>query len=137
MDNASPNSTPTAIADQANHPALAGLVHLAALFLALATGWIAGLGGAVVGVVVWAFVSDKQSLLARHAAEVFNFNFSLFIYAIAAFFAVVLTLGLGLIVAIPLALVFALIWLVFSVMGAIAGFNGREFRYPLSIRWIR
>ena len=49
----------------------------------------------------------------------------------------VLTLGLGLIIVIPLAFVFALIWLIFSIMGAVAGFKGRDFRYPLSIRFIR
>lgn len=137
MENTPSTRRAGALDDNANHPALAGMVHLAALFLALATGWIAGLGGAVVGLLVWVMLSDRSSLVSRHAAEVFNFNFSLFIYAIGALFLVVLTLGLGFIIVIPLALVFALIWVVFSVLGAIAGFNGRDFRYPLSIRWIR
>ena len=53
----------------------------------------------------------------------------------------VLTLGLGLLLAAPAALVLllvigvvAVVWLVCSLIGAVKAWNGEAYRYPLTIR---
>ncbi len=113
---------------------LAGGVHLTALLLALATSWLAGFAGMVPAIIVWLLQEDRQSFVARHAAEAFNFNFSLFIYFIVAAAFSIFTLGLGLLITVPLILVFALVWFLCSAFAAIAGFKGLPYRYPFTIR---
>ena len=48
----------------------------------------------------------------------------------------ILTLGLGLIVFIPLILVFGVLWLVFTIIGSVKSVNGEMYRYPLTIRMV-
>jgi uncharacterized Tic20 family protein len=48
----------------------------------------------------------------------------------------VLTLGLGLLLIIPLALAFAAFWLVMTIIGAMKAGNGEDYRYPLTIRMV-
>lgn len=113
---------------------LAGLTHVACLVLALATSWFAGFAGMLPALVVYLAQPDKQSFVARHAAAAFNFNFSAFVYFVAACLLAFLTLFLGLIVLLPLAVAFAAVWLICSIMAAVAAFRGDEYRYPFSIR---
>ena len=44
------------------------------------------------------------------------------------------TLGLGLLITIPAALLFAVVWFVCSIMAAVAGHAGKAYRYPLTLR---
>jgi uncharacterized protein len=46
------------------------------------------------------------------------------------------TLGIGLLVVIPVGLVFVIVWIVAIIQAAIAANRGLAFRYPLSIRFI-
>ncbi|MBP6533674.1 MAG: DUF4870 domain-containing protein [Arenimonas sp.] len=112
----------------------AGGVHVAALLLALFTSWSAGVGGMIAAFVVWLMKKDQSALIRRHAAEAFNFNFSMFIYTLIAIFFAVMTLGIGLIFIIPLAVVVAIVWIWCTVQAAIAGFDGKDYRYPLTFR---
>ena len=106
----------------------------AALLTAVFTSWCAGVGGMLAAFIVWLMKKDESPFIRKHAAEAFNFNFSMFIYALIAIVFSIFTLGLGLLVVIPLALVFFLVWLVCTIIAAKAGFDGREYRYPLSFR---
>ena len=112
----------------------AGGVHVAALLLALFTSWSAGIGGLIAAPVGWVMKKDESALIRRHAAEAFNFNFSMFIYTLVAVFFTLMTLGIGLIFVIPLALVLAIVWIWCTVQAAIAGFDGKDYRYPLTFR---
>jgi uncharacterized protein len=126
----------------------AGGVHVAAFLLALFTSWCAGVGGMIAAFAVWVIKKDESAFIRRHAAEAFNFNFSMFIYALAlgAFliFAVlsgILTLGLAFLVTAPLGIlallfgfVLAIVWIWCTVQAAIAGFDGKDYRYPLTFR---
>ena len=112
----------------------AGGVHVAAFLLALFTSWSAGIGGMIAAMVVWVVKKDESAFIRRHAAEAFNFNFTMFIFTVVAVFFTLFTLGIGLIFVIPLAVVLAVVWLWCTVQAAIAGFDGKEYRYPLSFR---
>ena len=91
---------------------------------------------------------DASPFVAGHAREAFNFNVSMFIYALVAIaigialgvFTVV-TLGVGLLLTAPAALVLllacgavALLWLVCSIIAAAKAWNGEAYRYPLTLR---
>jgi hypothetical protein len=112
----------------------AGGVHVAAFLLALFTSWSAGIGGMIAAMVVWVVKKDESAYIRRHAAEAFNFNFTMFLFTVVAVFFTLFTLGIGLIFVIPLAVVLAVVWLWCTVQAAIAGFDGKEYRYPLSFR---
>lgn len=125
----------------------AGWVHIAAVVVALFTSWAVGLGGMCAAIIFWLIVrNNNQSFATLHAAEAFNFNFSMFIYtivgavvgAILGVIVALLTIGIGLIVILPaMAIVVGLVmitWIVCSIMAAMAGFKGDVYRYPFTIR---
>ena len=121
---------------------------LAALAAAALTHWFAGVAGAVAAFVVWMLVRDKSAFASEHAKEAANFNLSMFLYACAAgaigivlVGATVLTLGIGALVTIPAGIVLlcviaaiALMWLVCSLVAAFKAWDGKPYRYPLTIR---
>ena len=112
----------------------AAAAHGAALVAALLTSWVAGVAGAVAALVVWMLVRDKSAFAAEHAREALNFNLSMFIYAVLAVMLVIFTLGIGIIVALPLWGLMALVWLVCSLIATFKAWDGQTYRYPFTIR---
>jgi uncharacterized Tic20 family protein len=126
----------------------AGGVHIGALAIALLTAWAAGFGGMLAAIIVWLIKKDESPFIRRHAAEAFNFNLSMFIYTLIFYAFVVftgvsalLTLGLALLVTLPLALlavlaafILCIVWVWCTIQAAIAGFDGKDYRYPLTFR---
>lgn len=108
--------------------------HAAALLAALLTSWIAGVAGAVAALAVWMLVRDKSAFAAEHAREAVNFNLSMFIYAAVAVVFAIFTLGIGLVLALPLWLLLALVWIVCTLLAAFKAYDGQAYRYPLTIR---
>ena len=108
--------------------------HAAALAAALLTSWVACVAGAVAALAVWMLVRDKSEFAAAHAKEAVNFNLSMFIYAAIAVVLVIFTLGLGLIVALPMWVVLALSWIVCTLIAAYKAYDGQAYRYPVTIR---
>jgi uncharacterized Tic20 family protein len=129
----------------------AALAHLAALVLALCTGWIAGAAGMLGAGIVYLVKRGDSPFVAEHAREAFNFNLSMFVYACAAAAiavalvgVTVLTLGLGILLTAPAGLLLALaiaaiavLWLVCSIIATVKAWNGERYRYPLTLRLLR
>ena len=108
--------------------------HVAALLAAMMTSLWAGVAGAIAALVVWMLVRDKSAFASEHAKEAVNFNLSMFIYAAIAVLLVIFTLGIGLIVALPMWLVLALAWIVCTLLAAFKAYDGQPYRYPITIR---
>ena len=115
----------------------AAAAHLSALVLALLTSWTAGFAGMLAAGVVYLSKRDDSAFAAAHAREAFNFNLSMFIYAAIAVLLVIFTLGIGLIVALPMWLVLALVWIVCTLLAAFKAYDGQAYRYPMTIRLVR
>ena len=109
-------------------------VHVAALLAAMMTSLWAGVAGAIAALIVWMLVRDKSAFATEHAKEAVNFNLSMFIYAAIAVLLVVFTLGIGLIVALPMWVVLALAWIVCTLLAAFKAYDGQPYRYPITIR---
>lgn len=104
---------------------------------ALAGAFTANVASFVGPLVIWLIRRDDDPFAAEHALEALNFNLmTLGIVLFAGFFGV-LTLGLGLLVVVPLLLFLALFWLVWTIQAAIAASRGEPYRYPISIRLIQ
>lgn len=138
------------VQDAADRQWAAG-VHVGALLAAFFTHWFAGVAGALVALGVWALVRDRHPFAAEHAKEALNFNITMFLGACAAILigivlvgATVVTLGIGALVTIPAGLVLlallgagGLMWLVCSILAAIAAWEGKPYRYPFSLRLVK
>ena len=90
-------------------------VHLGALLLAMTTSWILGAAGMLVGAAVLLLRPGNSDFVAEHAKEALNFNLSMFLWAALALAFTIGTLGLGLLITIPAAVLFAVVWFVCSI----------------------
>jgi len=125
---------PPAVEAPSSERTWAAAAHLSALVAALMTSWFAGIAGAMAAFVVWLLVREKSAFAAAHAKEALNFNFSMCLYAIASLVLVVFTLGLGLIIAVPLWIAMAIAWLVFTIVATVKAYDGEVYRYPVTLR---
>ncbi len=109
----------------------AHLGSLVAAYLAL------GLLGPLVVLLVR---GNDSAYVRRQAVESLNFQLSVLIYAIAGtVLAIVLTvasLGLALVVLVPLAIVLAVVYLVLVLVATVKAAQGEDYRYPLTLRLV-
>ncbi len=73
----------------------------------------------------------------RHATESLNFQITLALYIVACLSVGFATLTLAFIIVGPLLIALGLAAVIFNIMGAVAANDGREYRYPLSIRFVK
>lgn len=112
----------------------AAAAHASALVMALASSWMIGIAGAVAAFVVWMLVRDRSAFAAEHAREALNFNISMFIYAAISVAVLVFTIGIGIVLLAPLWLVLGLMWLVCSLVATFKAYDGKSYRYPMTMR---
>jgi uncharacterized Tic20 family protein len=83
---------------------------------------------------------NDSPVVRRQAVESLNWQLSTLIYGfvggILAVVVAVVTLGIGLLVIIPLFLAFSVFWLVMTIIGAVKASNGEDYRYPVTIRMV-
>lgn len=91
-----------------------------------------------VGPLVVYAVKKENPFVRRHAAEALNFNLSITLYAvILAAVTFVLVFFLVGVLLIPLFFVLFGAWVVFVILASVAASRGEEYRYPLTIRFVR
>ena len=100
--------------------------HLSSL-----SGFFVPFGGLIGPVVIWALKKDGDAFMDRHGIAAINFRISMYLYSIVCLILVFVLLGVFLLIAL------ALIDLIFTVIAAIKASEGQEYRYPLSVRFIR
>jgi uncharacterized Tic20 family protein len=124
-----PPAGPYAARDDARHWALTA--HLSAL-LSLVVGLT------FMGPLVVYLVKKDDPFVRRHAAEALNFNLSFMLYGVVLGFVTLILLLIVIGVAlIPLFLVLAVVWIVCICLAATKAGQGDEYRYPLTIRFVR
>ncbi|MEI7419513.1 MAG: DUF4870 domain-containing protein [Actinomycetes bacterium] len=77
----------------------------------------------------------------RHATESMNFQFTLLVvlagYSLIGGIVTLATLGLALVVLLPVLVGVGIFALVVNIMAVSAGSAGREYKYPLTIRFVK
>ncbi|NYG55523.1 DUF4870 domain-containing protein [Nocardioides perillae] len=95
---------------------------------------------AFLGPLVVLLAKGSSPYVRRQAAESLNFQLSVLLFgivgAVLGVLVVVVTLGVGALLVVPLALAFAAYWLVFTIIGSVKASNGEPYRYPLTIRMV-
>jgi uncharacterized Tic20 family protein len=90
--------------------------------------------------VLWLAKRESHPMIDAHGKEALNFNLSALIYAISifaiGFFFSFVTLGLGLLLFIPVGVAAVVAWLVLVVIAAVKASKGEFYRYPLNIRFV-
>lgn len=108
-------------------------------------GWGVGLhlGGfvawLVAPLVIWLVLRERSRLIDQHGKAVVNWNITVGIFMVALFVLAVAALFTEIVlyfVVFGVMFILGLLIIIAGIFGAVAAYRGREFRYPLSIRFI-
>ncbi|SNC72374.1 hypothetical protein SAMN05445756_1822 [Kytococcus aerolatus] len=113
---------------------MAILAHLSSVIANIVS---VSFGGFLGPLLIWLFYKDKSAFVRRAAAGSFNFNLTVSIAFWALFILAFLTLGLGLLIAIPGWLVIGIVYLWCTIHATIRASNGEAYEYPLQIPVLR
>ena len=94
-------------------------------------GLVVPFGNVLGPLVVWLIKRDESSLVDREGKEALNFQISMTIYAMISAVLIFLLIGL---VLLP---VVGILDLVFTIVAAVKTANGEQYRYPLTIRFLK
>ena len=108
--------------------------HLSALVGAVLTG---GWGCFIGPLIIWMVKKDTMPFVDDQGKEALNFNITAGIAFLALLLLSIMTLGIGLIIAIPGWIVIGIAWLVFTIIAAMKANEGVAYRYPLTLRLIK
>lgn len=108
------------------------MVHFSAL-----TGYVTFVGFFLGPVIVWILKKEDFPGLDAHFKEAINFQISMLIYLVAAVFIVVVTLGVGVVIALPAFAIIGILDVLFPLIAGVQAYEGNNFRYPISIRFVR
>ena len=111
--------------------------HLSAILGAIVTGHIFGIGCFLGPLIIWLVKRDTMPFVADQGKEALNFNITLAIVGAALFLMILATFGIGVILAIPIAAVVAVGWLVLVIVGAVKASEGVVYRYPVALRLVK
>jgi uncharacterized Tic20 family protein len=109
-------------------------------------GLLAHIGSLLAAFIAMAFLGpllvlliqgNKSAFVRRHAVESLNFQITLLIALAAGIVLSVATLGIGLIIVVPVVLVVAVLALVWIIMAGVKANNGEDYRYPINIRLVK
>jgi uncharacterized Tic20 family protein len=100
-----------------------------------------GIPSLVGPLVVWLAKKDNDAYVAAHSLHALNFNISVLIYTIVGSMALglfgLITLGIGLLLAIPVVIIAFVVWVVLVIQGGLAASRGEQFRYPMTIDFVK
>jgi uncharacterized protein len=137
-DTATPSATPPEPAASAA-PAVseseertwAMLGHLSAF-----SAFITGIGCVLGPLIVWLIKRDTMPFAGEQAKEALNFNITVIIAAIGLWVLTIITLGIGLLLTVPLGLALFVAWLVLTIVAAVKANGGEHYRYPFTLRLV-
>ena len=107
------------------------LGHLSAL-----SAFITGIGCVLGPLIVWLIKRDTMPFAGEQAREALNFNITVIIAAAGLWLLTILTLGIGLLLTVPLALALFVGWLVLTIIAAVKANAGEHYRYPFALRLV-
>jgi uncharacterized Tic20 family protein len=113
---------PMTVQDERNWAVGAHLSSFVAAWLAL--GFLGPL-------TVMLLAGPRSPYVRRHAVEALNFNLSVLIYTVISALLVIVVIG------IPMLIAIGAVYLVAIILGAVAASRGEDYRYPLTIRFVK
>ena len=112
--------------------------HLSALLGGIVTsGWAGSIGCFIGPLVIWLVKKDTLPFVDDQGKEALNFNITVGIVFLCLFLLSIMTLGLGLIITVPLMVIVGIAWLVLTIIAAMKANEGVAYRYPFTLRLIK
>jgi hypothetical protein len=112
--------------------------HLSALIGGIITaGWAGSLGCFIGPLVIWLVKKETMPFVDDQGKEALNFNITVAIVFAALLLLSLLTLGIGLVIAIPAFFIIGIAWLVLTILASIKANEGVAYRYPFALRLIK
>lgn len=111
--------------------------HLSALLGGLLTSAFGGWGSFLGPLVIWLIKKDTMPFVDDQGKEALNFNITLAIIFVALTIFSVVTLGIGLLIAVPVAILVGIGALVLIIIASIKAKDGVAYRYPLTLRLVK
>jgi uncharacterized Tic20 family protein len=109
------------------------LCHLSGLIGYLGNG----LGSVVGPLAIWIVKKDEMPEVDRHGKEALNFNISVAIYGLILGTVTFATLGIGMLLTIPLLFALAIFHFVCVITAAVKANNGEDYQYPMCMRIVK
>jgi uncharacterized Tic20 family protein len=117
---------------------MAMFAHLSALVGGiLTTGWAGSIGCFVGPLVIWLMKKDQMPFVDDQGKEALNFNITVGIAFLVLLLLSIMTLGIGLVLAIPAWIIIGVAWLVLTIIASIKANEGVAYRYPFALRLIK
>jgi len=108
------------------------LAHLLTLL-----GYIVTLGQYIAPLVIYLVYKDRSQFVAFHAPQALFFKLLALAVGIALVLFSIVTLGCGILLAVPLGIALAIAVLVYTIIAAIQANNGVWYELPIVGRWAR
>jgi uncharacterized Tic20 family protein len=102
------------------------IAHLSAL-----SGFIIPIGNILGPLVIWLIKREEMPFVNEQGKEALNFGISVTIYAVISWLLMFVLIGFLLFV------VVGIFWVVVVIIAAIRASEGKSYRYPLNIRFIK
>lgn len=99
--------------------------------LSMLCGFIIPLGNVIGPLIVWLIKKEEGPFVDQHGKEALNFNISMTIYSAISYLLVFVLVGFVLLAAL------FVFFVVVLIMAAIKANEGKAYRYPLTIRFIK
>lgn len=88
------------------------------------------IGGFLVPLIIWLVKKDESEFIARHAKESLNFQISMVIYIVTYMLLIFIVIGYFLLFAL------GIFSMVVVILATVAASSGKDYKYPLCIRFI-
>ncbi|MBK7103772.1 MAG: DUF4870 domain-containing protein [Ignavibacteriae bacterium] len=102
------------------------IAHLSAV-----VGFVIPFGNVIAPLLIWILKKDESAFINDQGKEALNFQISVTIYAFISIILVFLLIG------IPILIALAIFVLIFVIIASINSYDGKAYRYPLTIRLIK
>lgn len=110
------------------------LAHIIAAIASVLSG---GTIAFVAPLAIWLIYKDRSALVAYHGKQNLNLQITNLVFLAAAVVIGVVTLGIGLIITLPLWGLYALYVLIISIVAGVKAYNGEYYPIPLMITFVK
>lgn len=90
-----------------------------------------GIVGFIAPLVIWLNEKDKHKFVNEHGRAAMNYQISIIIYYAASWALFFIIIGIFMLIAL------AIMHIIFVIMGAVKAINGKPWRYPIAIRFLK
>ena len=94
-------------------------------------GFAVPFGHIIVPLIIWSMYKDRSELVDRQGKESINFQLSMTLYVIVSILLIILIIGIFMLITL------VMLSMILVIIAAIKVDQGEDFRYPVTIRFIR